>query len=206
MPRHKRQYLALEQGKVSLLWLLPSRERDQRHARVNEPLTFGLIGQRVLLIPPGNAPIYAKVQTLDDFRALGVVAGLGAGWVDTRIWQANHLPFNEHPGDWTQIYRLVASRQRGIDYFPRGAVEVLGEAHRHPELEIEPHLLLDYHTDFYFYLHRNQAPLKPVLEAALAQARRSGLMQQLFNKYHQDIANRLHLSKRRVIDLTFAPD
>lgn len=206
LPRHKRQYLALERGEVSLLWLLPSRERDQRHLRIHEPLTFGMIGQRVLLIPPGDAQLYAKVETLNDFRGLGLVAGMGSGWVDARIWQANRLAVLEHPGDWTQIYRLAASRQRGIDYFPRGAIEVLGEALEHPELEIEPRLLLDYHTDFYFYLHRSQAPLKPLIEAALAEARRSGLQQHLFNRYHQGIAERLKLSKRRVLDLVFAPD
>ncbi len=196
-----RMLLYLDSGALDLDWLVQSKERDKRFVPVDFGVTHGLIGQRVLLIPKGTEADYAGVRTLQDFTALHKTAGLGKGWFDTRIWQENGLQFSEQEGDWRLLYAKLASRARGIDYFPRGAQEVTSEATSHPELAIEPRLLLVYQRDIHFYLSRARADLKPVLEAALHKAEKSGLQQQLLNEFFGPALANLNLSKRVQINL-----
>jgi len=44
---------------------------------VDVPLTNGLIGQRILLIPPSLQSRLDKVSNLNEFRQTRLVAGLG---------------------------------------------------------------------------------------------------------------------------------
>jgi ABC-type amino acid transport substrate-binding protein len=96
---------------------------------------------------------------------------------------------------------MVASKNRGIDYFPRGANEVAAEAKDNPDLAIEPKLLLVYPRDFRFYLSKNNASLKATLETALAAAEKSGLQQKLVTEFFGPAIAGLNLDKRIKIEL-----
>ncbi len=196
-----RMALYLENGELDLNWFVQTKERDTKFVPIEFGLTRGLIGQRVLLIPKGAESEYAAVNTLEDFIALNKTAGLGKGWADLQIWKENGLKFMEQDGDWKLLYGMLASRSRGVDYFPRGANEITAEAANRPELAIEPRLLLVYHRDIHFYLSRSQAQLQPVLEAALRKADKSGLHQQLINEFFGPALVGLNLRKRVKINL-----
>ncbi|MDK2124203.1 type 2 periplasmic-binding domain-containing protein [Parachitinimonas caeni] len=201
IPRHKRSYLFLESGKIDLLWMLPSAERDARFTRINQPLTRGLIGTRILLIPPGEESRFASINSLEDFKRTGMVGGFGGGWVDIAIWKANGLPTYEHNGEWNDLFRLVASKMRGIDYFPRGANEIGREAAMHSNLIIEPRLMLTYPADFHYYIARNRRDLIDALNTALPQAMKNGVYDRLYKQHLEPIARSLNLSERRNIKL-----
>ncbi|WP_374357170.1 hypothetical protein [Chitinimonas sp.] len=203
IPRHMRSYLALKQAKIDILWLLPSKERDQQFHRINMPLTNGLVGKRVLLIAEGDKRFESLAQ-LSDLQASGLVAGLGRGWRDVAIWDANQLPRYEHNGDWNDLFRLLASRRRGVDYLPRGAIEVLDEARVHPELMIEPRLLLSYPGEFYFYTHSEA--LAKALERALKHAQQQGLLSRLQQQIFGPALERLQLDGRHLIELKAAAE
>ncbi len=205
VPRHRRSFLALEQGEIDLMYLLPSPERDQLFRRINQPLTRGLIGNRILLVPASALGRYQHIHSLKDFRDAKLVAGFGAGWADITIWRTNQLPFYVHQGDWTALYRLVASQQRGVDYFPRGASEILLEAAQYAELVIEPNLVLTYPSDFYFYVHPDRADLAEALDIALQKAMKNGVYEQLYKQHLAPIAQKLRLNDRRIIPLVL-PD
>jgi membrane-bound lytic murein transglycosylase MltF len=96
---------------------------------------------------------------------------------------------------------MVASKKRGIDYFPRGANEITAEAKDNPDLAIEPKLLLVYPRDFRFYLSKNNASLKATLETALAAAEKSGLQQKLVYEFFGPAIADLNLDKRIKIAL-----
>lgn len=191
----------LDQGQLSLMWLLASEERDSLYTRVNVGLTNGLIGQRILLLPPGQKEVYAHVKNLADFRDLGKVGAFGKNWFDTLVWANNDLPYQEIDGEWRVIYDMMAEGNRNIDYFSRGFTEILNDAHEHPDLEIEPHLVLIYDRDFYFYLSSSASPYKEVLEGALLKAQTSGLIDELVQKYWADNFAQLHLDQRIHIQL-----
>ncbi|MGI0115478.1 hypothetical protein [Zooshikella sp. RANM57] len=186
----------LEEGRISLHWMLQTPARDARYTPVKVNLTGGLIGIRVLLIPQGKASIYQNINTLDEFRQLPVVGALGKTWYDAEVWETNSLNFIPLEGDWRQVYKPLALGNRGVDYFPRGVNEVLNEAAEHPDLMIEPRLALIYHRDFIFYLSPAYASYQQIIEKALKKAERSGLQTKLLNKHWGHITRTLKLNSR----------
>jgi hypothetical protein len=192
----------LDIDRLTLHWMLQTPERDAQYTRIDFPLTQGLIGQRILFVPRGSEHLYANVKDLTQFRELGKTAGLGKGWFDVAIWEANKLPYIEQGGEWRQMFSMLAARNRGVDYLPRGASEISAEAQLHPDLAIEPNLLLVYQRDFVFYLSKGNAGMKPMIEAALKQAEKSGLQKKLIDEYFGNSLQQLNLDKRVRIRLT----
>ena len=186
----------VDSGALSLHWFLQTKERDARYAAVDFNLTRGLVGQRILLIPQGDEAVYSKVTNLQEFRALNKIAGLGQDWFDVGVWKESGLNVAEQPGDWKVLYNMVAAKNRRVDYFPRGAHEIAAEAKAHPKLAIEPRLLLIYPRDLRFYLNVKEASLKPVIEAALAAAEKSGLQKRLFDEFYGPSIAAMGLNKR----------
>lgn len=191
----------IDSGDLTLYWMLQTKERDEKFVAVEHRLTRGLIGQRVMLIPKGDESLYANIKSLEDLKATGKVAGLGLGWFDVLVWKESGLALIEQTGDWRFLYGMVATKARGIDYFPRGAIEIVAEAKDQPGLAIEPNLLLVYPRDFVFYLSKANADLKPILEAALKQAEKSGLQKKLIDEFFGPSIASLGLNKRTKINL-----
>jgi hypothetical protein len=196
-----RIYKLLDSGELSAHWFLQTAERDKRFLRVNIPLSFGLIGQRLLLIKKGQSAAYAKIKTLADLQARNKRAGMAQGWFDVMVWKENQLPVYEHMGDWQVLFKLVAANNRDIDYLPRGAIEILDDLAQHPDLEIEPNLLLSYERDFVFYVSPHYPQLKYQIEKALQAALASGLQRRLFDQLLLPKVKSLNLNKRTVINL-----
>lgn len=196
----KRAVRLLESQALSLFWMIETPSRNQQYTKVNIGLTQGLIGQRILLVPPEDQQRYAKVRNLADFRQLNVVGGFGANWFDIDVWQANQLPYTVKDGEWRALYGMLSSKG-GVNYFSRGVNEILIEQQQHNDLAIEPHLLFEYQRDFVFYLSKQQAHLKPMMEAALKQAQQSGLMDRLIKQYWTQHFDALMLDQRTKIKL-----
>ena len=192
----KRWIREFENGGFDVITLVESLERNSKYVPVEIGLTNNLIGQRILLIPKGAASDYSTVKNLDDFRALKKTGGFGINWFDVGVWETNNLNFVIIDGEWRVIYDMVASQKRGIDYLSRGATEILGEAKLHPRLEIEPRLILEYDRDVRFYLNKQSAHLKGILEESLNKARQSGLIDKLLKKHYGEIFTRLRFDKR----------
>ncbi|EJE8669598.1 hypothetical protein M5204_002669 [Vibrio vulnificus] len=196
----KRLVKMVENNQLSLMWLLQTKERDAQYPYVNAPVTNGLIGQRVLLIPKGAQPQYDSINSLDELRQSGLTAGLGYAWYDVDVWLQNDLPFYEQDGEWRMLYHKL-STQGSINYFPRGVNEVMAESRLNPQLEIEQHLLLIYQRDFRFYLSEGAKQHKALLERALIKAEKSGLLQRLIDQYWATEITQLQLNKRKVLKL-----
>ncbi|ABC31481.1 conserved hypothetical protein [Hahella chejuensis KCTC 2396] len=202
----KRVIQMLEKGDVTIAWMLPTAERDADYTRVPVPITNGLISKRVLLIPEGRQAVYDQVRDLDSFRALDKVAAIGKTWYDRQVWEHNRLPVMVFDGDWTAAFRPLAQGNRGIDYFPRGANEIIRESHKYPGLDIEKNLLLQYQSDFYFYLSHDAKAHVDAMTNSMERARSSGLIDRLIEKYWGEDLAELNLSQRRVIPLDSPPD
>lgn len=191
----KRSVRLLQNEVLSLFWLIETPERDKKYTKVNVGLTKGLIGKRVLLIPQQDRHRYSNVKNLADFKALGTVGGFGANWYDIQVWQANGLPYMVRDGEWRAIYGML-STTGGVNYFSRGINEVIAEQRQYPYLAIEPHLIFIYQRDFVFYLNKQTAYLKPILESALQKANESGLLQQIITEYWGEHFRQLNLDQR----------
>ncbi len=171
----------LKAGDIDVLWLIRSKERDEQYLPIPVNLTNGLVGQRILLVSQAKKNNFKDINTLEDFRELGKIGGLGKDWFDVRVWAANDLPYREIV-KWRLLYDMVADGTRNIDYFSRGFNEVVENAHDHPNLAIEPHLMLVYDRDFRFYVSPKAPHLVPILEDALLKLRDSGEMDKIIKK------------------------
>lgn len=197
---HLRSRYYIQTGDIDLIWVLQSERRDQLYIPIPIGLTNGLIGKRLLLIRPQDQSMFDQVDQLSDLKRLTLVAGLGEGWYDVDVWQANDLPFNEHIGQWRSIYPML-SRRRVFDYFPRGMNEIIGDAERYPDLAIEKNLLLQYDRDFIFYLSPYAVHLESVLTRAITQAQDSGLIDALVQKYWGEDFAAVNFSDRKVLKM-----
>ncbi|MFO6424833.1 hypothetical protein [Motilimonas sp. KMU-193] len=196
----KRSVRLLESEMLSMFWMIETPERDKQFTKVNVGLTNGLIGKRILLVPKQDRRRYSNVKNLADFKALGTIGGFGANWFDIQVWQANDLPYVVRDGEWRALYSML-STSGGINYFSRGVNEIIAEQRQYPYLAIEPHLLFIYQRDFVFYLNKQTAHLKPILETALQEAKASGLLDQIIDEYWGEHFRQLNLEQRLKLPL-----
>ncbi|NDV19687.1 hypothetical protein GO013_09675 [Pseudodesulfovibrio sp. JC047] len=197
---HLRELDMLDKGEFNVLWRVRSEEKDRRYLPIPVNLTNGMVGKRILLVPPAQKNDYRAVSTLHDFKKLGKIGGLGSRWFDADVWKANDLPYLEVP-QWHHIYGMVAKGTRGVDYFSRGMNEILRESELHPDLAIEPHILIMYDRDFIFYVSPTQPQLAQILSDALEKAKKTGLIDILIAKYWAKSIKRLSIGTRAVIHL-----
>jgi len=197
----KRIIKLVEKDKISLFWMLKSSERDKKYKSVNVGLTNGLIGHRILFIPKNGQHKFEKIKTLDDFRKLNLVGGFGKSWFDINIWKENKLKHYVQDGEWRLLYKMLANKSRGVDYFSRGFTEILSEAKLHPELDIEKQLVFVYERDFIFYLSPSTSKYADIIEKAMLSANKSGLMDKLIKKYWDNDFKKLNYEKRIKIKL-----
>jgi len=198
---YKRELKYLANGNLSLTWRMQTGDRDNKFERIDVPLTNGLIGSRVLLIPSSKQKQYTNLRTIEQFRASGLVGGFHEHWLDTKIWHHNELAFIAITGPYVKLFKLVASQNRGIDYFSRSVIEVLDGVDLMPGLEIEKHLLFKYDVDFYFYLGSMEPEIKNIIRKAIHNAQLSGLREELINSHWGHLTNKLSLDDRTEIRL-----
>jgi len=195
----------LQRGDISVLILGPTAERERRFLPVRVDMTDNLVNQRILFIPKGSQALYDPVHSLEDFRRLQRVAGMGAAWADRAIWEANDLPVVTIGGDWKRLYRMVASTTRPIDYLPRGAHEMAHEWTQHADLEVERNLVFSYAQDHILYVSPAYPELHQLLQELLPQAQRTGLISRLARAHYRQVFEPpLSLQQRRVIRLEMA--
>lgn len=192
----------LKNDEMSLYWMLATKDRDQLYTAVKVNLTNGMIAQRVILIPKGEQSTYDGVTNLEDFRQLGKIGAFGVNWFDIEVWKQNKLPYLIKDGEWRELYKIIATAQPPLYYFSRGINEVLSEHPSHPYLDIEKNLLFIYDRGYQFYLSKNAAKqYHQIIEEALEQAQKSGLMNSLIKKYWGHASESLQLKQRKRIYL-----
>lgn len=197
MPQ-RRILMLLADGELTLHWMVQTDDRDKKYLPVRVGLTNGLIGHRVLFIPKGSQSVYDAVETLDDFRNLGKIGGFGKNWFDVKVWRHNRLRYFEQDGEWRTLYKKLPLG-RDVDYFSRGANEIVVESYLHPDLDVEKNLVLVYDRDFRFYLKPGADKIRDMIENAVQKARESGLMDKLIRKHFKEVFEKLNLDNRKRI-------
>jgi len=190
-------------GEISAAILGETPDRSAKFVPVKVPMTNNLVGKRVLFIPKDAQKDYAGVKTLADFQKLGKVAGMGKTWADVGIWNANGLKVQGIDGDWRVLYKMIEAKNRGVDYLPRGAHEMIGELPQHPELALEANLVLVYQKDQILYVSPKEPQLAPLFEKALKKAQASGLIKKTVTQFYKSAFEPpIDVDTRTVIDLT----
>jgi len=182
---NSRQEILLASGDISFMNFGVTADRDAKFIRIPVRTSDGLIGKRIFFIPKGTQKDYDGVRTLQDYRKLNKVSGLGKSWADVDIWEANHLKHMDVDGDWKVLFRMVEAKNRGVDNFPRGAAEFIAEVPHHPDLDIEKNLVLVYDMDNAVYVTPKDPRLAVILDKALKTAEKNGLIKKLVSQFYR---------------------
>jgi hypothetical protein len=201
----RRMWKMLGEAKLDLIWGMQTLDKDRAMVPVKVDLTDGLAGQRVLMIRPQDQKVFDKVASLKALRDTNLLAGFGEGWFDADVWKKNGLAAYEFPHQFSLIYSMVTIGNRGVDYLPRGANEIVAEARTHKQLSIEKQLMFFYDRDMRFYLSPHAAAYKPIIESALKAAEASGLKRRIIDQHFGSEIRTLNLAQRRRIQLQVPP-
>lgn len=191
----------LAAGTLDLMWMIESADRDERYLTTGVGLTNGLIGQRVLMIRPQDQPLFAGVESLQDFQALGLTAGFGPGWIDSRVWAANDLDFHIEQGNWHVMFDKLKRGRTDYDYLSRSIKEVQLELAAHPELVLEDQLLLQYDRDEVFYVSPHNPDLQHAFVQALQAMAADGALSRLVDLHFGQVMTDLEVDQRTLIEL-----
>lgn len=201
-PQRVSQELRTPGGHINILARATAPALEKEFLPIRLPIDRGLLSYRVFLVRADQLPRFARIRTLDDLRALR--AGQGTDWADIPILRAAGLPVVEGRTYDGLFAMLEAGR---FDYFSRGVDEAfreLGERRaRHPQLAIEPTLLLRYPLPVYFFVRRDAEGqrLAKRIEAGLEAMIKDGSLDALFERYKLDVIRQAGLKQRRVIEI-----
>ncbi|GGY62354.1 hypothetical protein GCM10011613_02290 [Cellvibrio zantedeschiae] len=185
------------QGKGNnIIWTMTSKAREQTLRTIRFPLMKGLMGYRVLVIRKEDEEKFAKVKTQQDLVKLS--AGQGLHWPDTNILRANQFYVLETMAK-ENLYKMLTAKR--FDFFPRGIIEIPVEQDliRSQNLMVEPHILLHYPTDLYFFVNKNNDELAARLEKGCAIIFKNGEFEKFFSGYERMTAAIDFLSKHKYL-------
>jgi ABC-type amino acid transport substrate-binding protein len=88
-----------------------------------------------------------------------------------------------------------------MDWVPRSVNEIWAEAARHPELAIDPYIVMHYPTADYYFVNRNNPALAENVRQGLEAALADGSFGQLFYLHYGALIQHARLDQRLVIEL-----
>lgn len=188
--------LERDSGKLDIMITMTSPEREAALLGVPVPLTKGLLGWRIALVRKERLHQFAAVRESGQLKKF--VAGQGHDWPDTAILRGNGLPV-EVSSAYDGMFKMLEAGR--IDYFPRALQQVFAENKAHPSLAVEPHIVLRYPTDAYFFVNRRNVRLAGDVRRGLERAAADGSFDQLFYRYFAAQIAAAGLEGRRIIAL-----
>jgi ABC-type amino acid transport substrate-binding protein len=200
----KRQVFSLmnNTGDLSVMYRGTTPEFEDKLIAIHIPVDKNLEGYCVFLINRDDAPKFAAVRSLGALKDF--TFGLGAGWIDVDILNANG--FKVRTGaNYDGLFLMLA--QRRFDLFLRSAVEVLDEVEVRrtalPQLGIEPDILFYYPMPMYFWFAKTDEGkrLAARAEEGMWMMINDGTFDALFEKFQRAKIDRLNLKRRRIFKI-----
>ncbi|MDO3384660.1 hypothetical protein QWI17_02285 [Gilvimarinus sp. SDUM040013] len=166
---------------------------------VREPIQFGLLGTRQLLVQTQHL---AKFQDISRQELAKLVAGQGRGWPEIGIYQANNFSVEGFSEFFHLFPNLLAGR---IDYVPLGIEEIEPTMARYGEkysgISVVPNLLIKYPLPVYLVVSANQPELAKRLKWGLAKLREEGELRDLFNRHKSEYLEIVNAADVRIFEL-----
>ena len=188
--------LARDSGKLDIMITMTAPDRKASLLEVPVPLTKGMLGWRIALVRKDRLHQFADVHSAEQLKRF--VAGQGHDWPDTAILRASGLPV-ETSSTYPGMFKMLDAGR--IDYFPRAVQQVFDEHEAYPALAVEPHIVLRYPTDAYFFVNPRKRGLADEVRRGLETAQADGSFDRLFYSYFAAQIAAADLERRRVIDL-----
>lgn len=186
-------------GKLTVMYLSTTPDFERNLIAVHIPVDRNLGGYCVFLIREGEQERFDRVQSLDDLRKFSY--GLGLGWIDVAILQANH--FKVVTGSsYDGLFEMLTNKR--FDVFLRAAPEVLDEYDRRKDalkdLAIEKNIVFYYPLPMYFWFPKTEEGrrLAARAEEGMRMMIADGTYDRIFDKYQRSKIERLRLKDRRI--------
>ena len=183
---------------ITLAWLsLPQQQTDSL-VRTTIPLYKGLQGQRLLIIRHEDQEKFSNIETLADLTPL--VGLQKQSWSDYTVLKNNGLTVNgelDYPG-------MIKALETGLgDYFPRSVLAIGTELNKLKQFNfvIAPNIMLQYPSDYYFYLSKSNSHIRDMLEQGMQKLQQSGELEKLYLQYFGDVEKQFSLKQRHIITL-----
>ncbi len=167
---------------------------------VEQPITKGLLGYRLLIIKKEKLATFKQVKTHQDLQCLTI--GIPATWADADLFRSNNYQVIEE-GLFEGIFERLNNNE--FDYVALGANEIeqayQSIKNKKYDLVIEPSLMLYYPFPLVFYVNKNNSKLAQIIENGLMAIAGNGELEKIFHRYYGDIVNRLYMKERLQITL-----
>ena len=196
----ERARVMIEEGQISVYDFGTSAEFEQRLLPVYFPIDRGLLGYRLCVIHRDNADAFARIHALEQLREK--TAGQGVNWADTAILR--HAGITVHVAPWESLFQMVESKR--FDFFPLGASEASTLLYEYqslaPNAIVDTHLVLIYPFGRLFFVRKDNAALRDVIQSGLEQAFADGSFQQLFEDFWSLSLTTVNLKERTQIRIS----
>lgn len=171
-----RNIALLEQEQIDVYWAGTNQEREESFIPIRIPLTFGLLGYRVLIIHKDNLELFKKTQQ-NPVKLKTLTACQGAFWPDSDILEDNGYKV-QRVIRFELIFKMLARKR--CQYFPRaifeGYAELSAAQKNFPELMMFDEVLLHYKYPMYLFINKKNTELAAQLRYGLEKASEDGSM------------------------------
>jgi len=128
------------------------------------PIYRGLHAKRLLMIKKDRLADFAKINSLEQLKPL--IALQQQSWSDYYVLKKNGLTVN---GELDYFGMLKALDEGLGDYFPRSVTAIQAEINKYSQYDfvIEPNIMLQYTSQYYFYSNKENKHIIELLQKGL---------------------------------------
>ncbi len=165
---------------------------------ISFPVDLGVIGHRVCFINPKLKDSGKQFRTLEDLKPYTFAHGIA--WADTQIFRHNGLTVREIE-NYDGLFLMVISGR--IDFFCRGANEVLDEKNQFKELDlvIDDSFMLVYPLPRFFYTNSKNELAKERIELGINLAYTDGSLKKVWLKHFSASLKYVNPGARTIIPM-----
>lgn len=199
-----RAKLTLQQGdKVNILFASEWQGigvSDEQVLSLELPIYYGLHGLRQLIVRASDQDLFAKINSLQQFKSLQ--CGQGTRWLDVNIYRSNGIEVNEGQ---SFVNLMPMLQKKRFDYLPLSVLEtdrVFSE--RAPELNdlmVLDDLMVFYPLPSFLFFPASEEHLLERLRAGFTQLEQKGELLPLFESHFSSVPRILSGQRKRLIML-----
>lgn len=196
---NKRIFESLSQNEeVTLAWLNLSESQATQLSSTTYPIYRGLHAKRLLMIKKTRLADFSKIKTLEQLKPL--IALQEQSWSDYRVLKNNKLTVN---GDLDYNGMLKALDEGLGDYFPRSVTAIEAEINKYSQYDfvIEPNIMLQYPSHYFFYANKKNKHLIDTLQQGLNKLAQKGELNALYEQFYGAVEQGKNLEQRIVFKL-----
>jgi hypothetical protein len=198
--RQSRVFDLVNQGTLTLIMTMTSKERENVLLPVRIPIYKGLYGYRIFIINEKDQSKFARIKTRNELEQLW--AGQGHDWPDLEILKYNN--FNVVEGsNYRGLFGMLEEGR--FDYFPRGVPEPWREIEEESDrnLMVESTLMVQYFAPAYIFVAKTNTRLAKRLSKGFEMAIKDGSFHRFFENhwYIKETLKRAGLKNRKLFRL-----